>query len=381
MLLKQVMAKHGVTQSALRQVLIQANGQPLSAAAISQMLGQGIFPRLMAKEEIESKITEYLTGRGINAVEIKAAWESLATGHTAATPKSKEAIKMSQREILTQLAREKFGIKQHPFMDDVQKRGEVYRSLDAKYVQEVMFSAATSGGFMAVVGESGAGKSTLKDDLIERLKVQSSKTIVVQPRCIDKGRLTASYICDAIIYDVSGVDKTPVKLEQKSRRVESVLKDSLKNGGSHCLLIEEAHDLHLLTIKFLKRIWELKYGFSRLISIVLIGQPELLQNKLSERNEEAREVVRRCEVVVLKPLNTDELRDYLKHKFARININPSDVFDDNAYTAIHAALSLGGECLSYPLIINNLVISALNKAAAINNDKVDAELIAAMVQR
>lgn len=385
MLLKQVMAKHGVTQAALRQVLVQGNGKPLSAAATSQMLGQGIFPRLMAREEIESKVTEYLTGRGVDAAEIKAAWESLATDHTAATPKSKE-ITMSQREILTQAAREKFGLgTKHPFIDDVQSRNDVFKSTDTLYVQETMLQAALHGGFLAVVGESGAGKSTLKDDLIEQLRIKNSKTVIVQPRCIDKGRLTASYICDAIIYDVSGSDKTPQKFEWKSRRAETVLTDSLKNGGSHCLLIEEAHDLHLLTIKFLKRIWELKYGFTRLISIILIAQPEILKNKLSERNDEAREVVRRCEIVELKPLNGDDLRKYLKHKFARCQVNLSDVFEDNAYVAIQAALSMsskaGMESMTYPLIVNNLVIAALNKAAAIGSDKISADLIAAMVQR
>ena len=45
-------------------------------------------------------------------------------------------------------------------------------------------------------------------------------------------------------------------------------------------------------LKFLKRFWELEDGFKKLLSILLIGQPEL-KNKLDERQHyEAREVIR-----------------------------------------------------------------------------------------
>ncbi|VEI45183.1 Uncharacterised protein [Actinobacillus equuli] len=52
-------------------------------------------------------------------------------------------------------------------------------------------------------------------------------------------------------------------------------------------------------------------GFKKLLSIVLIGQPEL-KLKLSERNTEVREVVQRCEVVELAPLDA-ELERYVQH--------------------------------------------------------------------
>ena len=69
-------------------------------------------------------------------------------------------------------------------------------------------------------------------------------------------------------------------------------------------MIEEAHGLPLPTLKHLKRFFELKNGFERLLGIVLIGQTELAQ-KLSENNPAVREVVQRCEVVTLLPLTTE----------------------------------------------------------------------------
>lgn len=62
----------------------------------------------------------------------------------------------------------------------------------------------------------------------------------------------------------------------------------------------------LPTLKHLKRFFELKRGFERLLGIVLIGQIELAV-KLSENNPAVREVVRPCEVVTLQPLANGRL--------------------------------------------------------------------------
>ncbi|MFP4733744.1 AAA family ATPase, partial [Pasteurella multocida] len=85
-------------------------------------------------------------------------------------------------------------------------------------------------------------------------------------------------------------------------QLHRVLKDSARAGNQHVLIIEEAHSLPVPTLKHLKRFFELEDGFKKLLSIVLVGQPEL-KLKLSERNFEVREVVQRCEIVTLEPLD------------------------------------------------------------------------------
>ena len=70
------------------------------------------------------------------------------------------------------------------------------------------------------------------------------------------------------------------------------------------LMIEEAHDLSIPTLKYLKRFWELEDGFKKLLAIVLIGQVEMKAKLDESQNWEAREVIRRIEVLELKPLGT-----------------------------------------------------------------------------
>ena len=127
---------------------------------------------------------------------------------------------------------------------------------------------------------------------------------------------------------------------------------------------------------------ELKDGMQRLVGVALIGQPEL-RDRLSSQNADVREVAQRCEVVELEPLDA-ELEGYLRHKFARFDLKYEDVFAPDAADAIRARLvhiPRGGkptdarsEC--YPLVVNNLVCRAMNKAALAGWDKVDAQVIA-----
>lgn len=381
MLLKEVMAKHGVTQAALRQVLIQPDGKPLSGTAISQLLSHGIFPKRMAKEGIEIKVKDYLKLRGVNAEDVKAAWDSLATDHTATPNNSSKEFEMS-KEILTQTAMKRFGLTCNPFTDDVRGSNDVFTTPENLYILEVMKNAALNGGFMAVVGESGAGKSVLRKNLITKCASEHKNLIFIQPRAIDRDKITAGAVCDSIIYDIAAIDgntankhiKVAVKLEDKSRNIERAMTASYKAGFKHCLLIEEAHDLNLHTLRYLKRVNESEHGFERLISVILIGQPEL-GIKLSERNQDIREVVRRCEVVELQPLG-ENVQAYLAKKFNRAGVKLSKVFTEDAYIAIQAALP----GMTYPLIVNNFVVMLLNQADKINQPLIGAELIAEMVK-
>lgn len=132
----------------------------------------------------------------------------------------------------------------------------------------------------------------------------------------------------------------------------------------------------------MKRFFELKNGFERLLGIVLIGQTELAQ-KLSENNPAVREVVQRCEIVTLQPLTDGRLAQYLKFKFARAGKEVSEVLDDSAIDAVAERLNqrqrtqrgVVETSLLYPLAVNNLVSAAMNQTAELGFAKVDADAV------
>ena len=276
-------------------------------------------------------------------------------------------------------ARKTFGIFKDPFTDDVAAAGDVYLNDGSRFAAEYLFQTARAGGMLALIGESGSGKSTIRRLAIDRWQLEGQKVRVISPRTVDKERLTASFICDAIIADCSA-EKPRRTLEAKARQVERILTSSSRSGFSHVLMIEEAHDLSIQTLKHLKRFWELEDGFKKLLAIVLIGQAEM-RVKLDEgRNWEAREIIRRIEILELEALEGKEIAEYLDIKFSRLGKERNTVFTDDACEALARRLqrqTRNGAVYSVasPILINNWAREAMNLAASMKVKIVDADVV------
>jgi type II secretory pathway predicted ATPase ExeA len=277
----------------------------------------------------------------------------------------------------------KFGLTQDPFSGDVVKAEDVYLTEDTRFVAEYLIQAAKAGGMVALVGESGSGKTTIRRYAIDRMAAEGQKVRVIIPRCVDKTRLTTGTICDAII-NVCSTETPRRTLEGKARQVERILTNSSRSGYSHVLMIEEAHDLSIQTLKYLKRFWEMEDGFKKLLSIVLIVQIELKTRLDEGRNWEAREVIRRMEILEIEPLGSGEdIAAYLEIKFGRLGKERKSVIDDGGCEALAAKLrrqTRNGVVYSvaFPLPVNNRRRRAMNEAADLDVNIVDAEVVNAL---
>lgn len=387
--LKAILMRYGVKQHDWCKAVIQSSNLPLSLSAGAQIINWDTWPKATPKESIKSQTDAFLRSRGVPEAEIAQAWEvddadNMRYGHPAGVhvgqyPRAVPEIDpIGEPEMLSPNAKKHFAMFRDPFKDEVNSADDVYTSPDIRYIREAMYTTAKHGGLLAVVGESGGGKSVLRRDLIERINRDKEQIVVIFPRVIDKTRLNAGSICEAIIRDLQPESKLPQSLESKARIVEKVLKSSAEAGNKHVVIIEEAHDITIQCMKYLKRFWELEDGFKKLLSIVLIGQPELMHKLNEGSNPDAREFIRRCEVAQLVPLDRN-LEDYLKFKFERIGAPVAKVFEDDAFEAIRKRLTKeqNGRVISHlnPLMVNNLVTKAMNLCAEIGEEKLSAEVI------
>ncbi|MEI0477855.1 MULTISPECIES: ExeA family protein [Brachyspira] len=281
----------------------------------------------------------------------------------------------------------KFGFKHDPFFGDIEKMEDVYLNGDMRFMTEFICQTAKQGGMVALIGESGSGKTTLRRYAIDTMEKENQRVKIIQCKIIDKTRLSVGAICDSIILDVSS--ESPKKsLEAKARQVERILTNSSRMGFAHVLIIEEAHDLSIATLKYLKRFWELEDGLKKLLSILLIGQTELAGKLDESKNYEAREIIRRMELLKIEPLSDPkDIKTYLQLKFAKAGVNIDDIITDKGIEAISSKLSSKllrrlsacgeGTTISkaYPLSINNLMRRAINKAYDLKINKIDEHLI------
>lgn len=292
---------------------------------------------------------------------------------------TEEETMILRKQRLSMTARAQFGLTRDPFADP-QSPADVYLSPETRYVREYLYDAAVNGNFLAVYGESGSGKSTLREDLIERLRGNGDPVIVIEPYTLCMASsdrlgkpLLAPHMAEAVIATVSPQSRIPQSPERRSREMHRILAESCRAGFRHCLIIEEAHDLHWQTLKALKRFWELKDGMRRLLSIILIGQTEL-RARLSSTQSGVREVVQRCDAVELPPVR--EPADYLAFRFQRAGVPLEKVFDAGALDALRESLSPApGVWMGYPLAIANMAAACMNLAADLGFETVTADVV------
>ena len=385
----------------------------LSKASVNRIVNLGEYPKRGAAM-FKSAITTLLNEAGKNAatknktpgtphaeglsVTAQGAVTLSATAQSAPTVSpttiEKEDPMLLRKQTITQATRQHFKLFKDPFTDDVQEAKDVFLTPDVRYVRETMWQTVRHGGLQGVTGESGSGKSTLRRDLADRIVREQANVVVIEPYVLAmeendvRGKtLKSAAIAEAIIVAINPLVRPMRSAEARFRQLHELLKNSHRAGNRHVLVIEEAHCLPTATLKHLKRFFELEDGFKKLLSIILIGQPELRQ-KLSEKNPEVREVVQRCEIVELPPLD-NHLEAYLKFKLERVGGTVDAVFDKGAIDAIRAKLSLSNSgagkarafgqpvqgSLLYPLAVANLVAASMNLAVSIGAPLVTADLV------
>ena len=361
---------------------------------VSYIPGATIERQTATKEAVESfvrKNSRAMAWLKTEGLEIQNIWDADdRPGARQSKPKRNKLIVTPSKtdvtinwevEMVKIEAKKVFKLFKDPFQDDIQGEADIYMSDEHRCIEAAILDAARHSGFLAVVGDVGSGKSTIRKKVVAQLR-RDNNVLIITPREIDKSRLTSSMICDAVIRDISNEDPKN-KLEDKTRQVIRLLTERADSSQKHCLFIEEAHDLTEKTLKYLKRFYELEEledGFRRLLGIVLIGQLEM-KKALDERSSfNAREVIRRCQIVDLGPLTSAEaVQEYLTFKFARAGIKIGQIFHQDAFAAIEARLTVqnGKKKTShmYPLLINNYAAKALNLAAHCGYRQVTAEVV------
>ncbi|PAU86305.1 transposase [Pseudomonas sp. WN033] len=376
----------------------------LSRPTVSQLMNHGMWPKTTAQDDIKAQILQWLTEYQVPELQLVGIFEEeekeeihtkLASERgNARQPeprrKSKENNEepepmLLRKQTLTPEARQAFGLFRDPFADP-QSSKELFVSSDIRYVRESLYQVTRSGTFLAIVGESGSGKSTIRKDLHARLQAEDKPVIIIEPYVLGmedddfKGKtLKAIHLCEAILASLRPGERMPRGQETRFRAVHNALRESHRMGNRHVLVIEEAHAIPIPTLKHLKRFFELEDGFEKLLSIVLIGQTEL-GTKLSESRADVREVVQRCELVRLNPLDL-HLSDYLAHRFEQIGKRLDEVMDESTIEALRAKLTgrnpgnKASFSVLYPLAVHNVLIAAMNMAARVGAPQLTADIL------
>ena len=218
----------------------------------------------------------------------------------------------------------------------------------------LMYGILQGNGFIALTGEVGTGKTTLFHCLLQQLPDNIELALVLNPT-LNSIELLAT-ICDELSIPYDSDYQTLKGLIDKLNLY--LLKAHAKNKRI-VLLIDEAQNLSLDVLEQIRLLTNLETTTTKLLQIILIGQPELKQ--LLEKPELRQLNQRITARYHLTPLSYTDTQRYINHRLKVSGGNPN-IFNQRAIKQVYT-LSNG-----IPRLINILCDRALLGAYA-NGDK------------
>ena len=183
---------------------------------------------------------------------------------------------------------------------------------------EALIYAITHGeGIVKVSGEVGSGKTMLCRVLMERLPASVETIYLAIPSlnrdemlgaiCADLGVATESHTAVALI---KGLQEHLLRLHAEGKRVVA--------------LIDEAHAMPLDSLEEIRLLSNLETNKSKLLQIVLFGQPELDEHLAKPQMRQLRERITHS--FRLSPLTLEDVHQYLRHRLAAAGYKGAEVF-------------------------------------------------------
>ena len=222
------------------------------------------------------------------------------------------------------------------------------------------YGLESHAGFVVITGEIGSGKTTLLQTLLRGLDSQTTVGRIVNTI------LEPRELLETIMIDF-GLDPGERSKPLLLRDLAQYLVDQRLAGRLVLLVIDEAQNLSAAALEELRMLSNLETEKSKLLQIVLVGQPNL-RNKLA--SAELEQLRQRITVSYhLMPLDAEETANYINHRLRRAALSAPLEVPRDATDVIYA------RSRGVPRIVNVICDAALVFGYAEERRQIDLPLI------
>ncbi len=255
-----------------------------------------------------------------------------------------------------------FGLQEKPFAITPDPRYLYLSERHAEALAHLLYGINEAGGFIQLTGEVGTGKTTVIRSLLEQLPGHADVALILNPRVTPAEFLLT--ICEELHVEVpeSGRGSTKTLMDLLGRQ----LLDTHARGRRVVLIVDEAQNLSTQTLEQVRLLTNLETATTKLLQIILIGQPEL--RELLDKPELRQLAQRITGRYHLDPLSAEGTAGYVKHRM-RVAGATAEVFTPAALREVHR-LSSG-----IPRVINVICDRALLGAFTQEEHRAGAALV------
>jgi general secretion pathway protein A len=224
----------------------------------------------------------------------------------------------------------------------------------------LLYAVQAGKGFVVLSGEVGTGKTTLLHALLAQLDSNTPSAFVFNP-----GLEPLDFF--HVVFDEFGIEAVCRTKAEYLLALNQYLIECIKEDRRALLIIDEAQNLSPEMLEEVRLLSNLETPTSKLLQIMLVGQPEL--DQMLDRND-LRQLKQRVALRHrLRAFDADELEHYIEERMRLAGYSGKEIFKRGARRELLRAT--GG----IPRLINNVCDSALLTAYAQGEDTIDAGII------
>jgi general secretion pathway protein A len=190
----------------------------------------------------------------------------------------------------------------------------------------LVYGVRARKGFVMLTGEVGTGKTTLLHALLSQLDPNTVAAFVFNPRLepLDFFRL---------LFDEFGIETPCASKAEYLIALNKFLIERLERDHPTLLIVDEAQNLSADMLEEIRLLSNLETPTSKLIQIMLVGQPEL-EEKLAR--QDLRQLRQRIVLRFrLRPFELDESENYVQERLRLAGYTGKGLFKRGALRRLH----------------------------------------------
>lgn len=258
-----------------------------------------------------------------------------------------------------------FGFKEKPFQLVPNPAYLFLSKSHEEALAHLSYAVSQGDGFVEITGEVGTGKTTLCRAFLENSDPNIETAYIFNPPS-DAVELLKT------INEEFGIPAASDHRKELIDTLNAFLMKKKAEGRRIILLVDESQNLSKEVLEQMRILSNLETTTSKLLQIILVGQPEL-RDLLDSR--ELRQLAQRITLSChLTPLSIRETREYIHHRI-RIASQKSGInFTNSAVSAIYTYAS------GIPRLINIACDRALLVAFGLNQHKITGSIAKAAIR-
>jgi len=195
-----------------------------------------------------------------------------------------------------------------------------------KAITYLEYGIRERNGFLLITGEIGSGKTTILRNILKSLDEKVTLSKIFNTKVTSEQLL--AMINDDFGLDVAGKDKIALL-----RQLNEFLVDEFVAGRQPVILIDEAQNLDIDLLEEVRLLSNLETDKSKLVQIILVGQPELRRTLANERLRQLRQRI--CISCHIEHLSKEEVEEYIFHRLEKAGNRSAVEFGEGAIDLIY----------------------------------------------